>query len=71
MLCQYWKMGIDSTEHALNNGPIKNFVLNDKSHFDLILAEQFFQESLLMFSHKYQAPIVTICKIKIIIICGD
>ena len=59
-------MGIDSTEHALNNVLIKYFVLNDKSHFDLILAEQFFQESLLMFSHKYNAPIVTICKIKIL-----
>lgn len=53
-------IGIASTEHALKTSAVQNFIRNDNSQFDLILAEQFFQESLLMFSHKYEAPIITI-----------
>ena len=67
ILYLYWKIGLGSTKHALNTNAVKEFIRNDNSKFDLILAEQFFQESLLMFSHKYQAPIVTICEIKILV----
>ena len=60
MLWAYWSMGIGSTEHALKSAAVKDFIKNDKSNFDLILAEQFFQEAFLLFAHKYKAPIVTI-----------
>lgn len=60
MLMSYWSLGLHSTEHALKSAAVKDFIRNDKSNFDLILAEQFFQESMLMFAHKYKAPIVTI-----------
>ncbi|CAO1355349.1 unnamed protein product, partial [Diamesa hyperborea] len=60
ILYLYWKIGLGSTEHALKTKAVQEFIRNDNSKFDLILAEQFFQDSLLMFSHKYQAPIVTI-----------
>lgn len=60
MLRAYWWMGLESTEHALKSKAVKDFIKNDNSKFDLILAEQFFQESMLMFAHKYKAPIVTI-----------
>lgn len=56
-------MGLESTEHALNSKAVKDFIKNDNSKFDLILAEQFFQESMLMFAHKYKAPIVTISEL--------
>lgn len=62
MLYAYWGLGLASTEHALNTENVKNFIKNDKSKFDVIFAEQFFQESMLMFAHKYNAPIVTLCK---------
>lgn len=60
MILQYWMIGIASTEHALKTSAVHNFIHDDNSKFDLIIAEQFFQESLLLFSHKYQAPIITI-----------
>lgn len=55
-------MGLGSTEHALNADNIKDFIKNDKTKFDLIFAEQFFQEALLMFAHKYKVPVVTLSK---------
>lgn len=60
MLFTYWSMGLASTEHALNSKAVKDFIRKDKTKFDLILSEQFFQESMLMFAHKYKAPIVTL-----------
>lgn len=65
MLNSYYDMGLASTEHALKTESVRNFIKNDKSKFDLILAEQFFQESMLMFAHKYKAPIVTFSEWKI------
>ena len=62
MLGVYWWMGIESTQYCLENPMVKNFTLYDDSHFDLILTEQFFQEALLMFAHKYKAPIVSLSK---------
>lgn len=62
MLFSYWWMGIESTQHALETFALQNFIKNDNSKFDLIFAEQFFQESMLMFAHKYKAPIVTLCE---------
>lgn len=62
MLHAYWSMGLGSTEHALNADNIKDFIKNDKTKFDLIFAEQFFQEALLMFAHKYKVPVVTLSK---------
>ena len=65
MILQYWMIGIASTEHALETTAVRNFIRDDNSKFDLILAEQFFQESLLILSHKYQAPIITISEHRI------
>lgn len=63
MLHSYWWMGLASIEHALKTDSVRNFIKNDKSKFDLVFAEQFFQESFLMFAHKYKAPIVTISEL--------
>lgn len=55
----YW-MGLESTEWCLKNPKIQEFINREDLHFDLIFAEQFFQESMLMFAHKFDAPIVTL-----------
>lgn len=62
MLSMYWWLGIESTKYCLENPAVRNFTLHDDSHFDLILTEQFFQEALLMFAHKYKAPIISLSK---------
>lgn len=53
----YFWMGLESTEWCLNNSIVQSFINREDLHFDLIFAEQFFQESLLMFAHKFNAPI--------------
>lgn len=60
MLFAYWKMGLGSAEHALKSKNVQKFLKNDNTKFDLVFAEQFFQESMLMFAHKYKVPIVTL-----------
>ncbi|XP_053673814.1 UDP-glucosyltransferase 2-like [Anopheles nili] len=59
-LDMYWEMGINTSKYGLESKNVRDFIRRDDLHFDLILAEQFFQESWLMFAHKYNAPIVTI-----------
>jgi glucuronosyltransferase len=63
MLFTFWGMGLSSTEHALKSQNVKNFIENDNTKFDVIFAEQFFQEAMLIFAHKYQAPVVTLSKL--------
>lgn len=55
----YW-IGLGSSEWSLENPKVQILIKREDLHFDLILAEQFFQESFLMFAHKFKAPIVTI-----------
>lgn len=40
----------------------KKFAKQTGLSFDVIVAEEFYQESFLMLAHKYKAPIVAICK---------
>uniref|UniRef100_A0A336M393 UDP-glucuronosyltransferase n=2 Tax=Culicoides sonorensis TaxID=179676 RepID=A0A336M393_CULSO len=55
----YWRVGLLTTEHALQTSNVQKFIQRE-DHFDLVLSEQFFQESMLMFAHKFQCPIVTL-----------
>ncbi|XP_062551814.1 LOW QUALITY PROTEIN: UDP-glycosyltransferase UGT5-like [Armigeres subalbatus] len=56
----YWKMGIETSRHGLESRNVQTFLKREDLHFDLIVSEQFFQESWLMFAYKFNAPIVTI-----------
>ncbi|XP_062551807.1 UDP-glycosyltransferase UGT5-like [Armigeres subalbatus] len=55
-----WWLGLATTRHALESNNVQQFMREEGLRFDLVIAEQFAQESLLMFGHKYRAPIVTI-----------
>uniref|UniRef100_A0A182T1V5 UDP-glucuronosyltransferase n=1 Tax=Anopheles maculatus TaxID=74869 RepID=A0A182T1V5_9DIPT len=59
-LSMYWDLGINTSRHGLESNNVRQFIRRTDLEFDLIVAEQFFQESWLMFAHKYNAPIVTI-----------
>lgn len=62
---EIWKLATipkASAEYALENANVQKFIHNDHSHFDIIINEEFFHDSFLMFGHKYKAPIVTICE---------
>lgn len=58
----YWRVGISTTQYALENENVQQFIEQDDTDFDVIISEQFYQEAFLMFAHKYRAPIVTLCK---------
>ncbi|XP_041775418.1 uncharacterized protein LOC121595468 [Anopheles merus] len=57
----YWRVGISTTQYALENENVQQFIEQDDTDFDVIISEQFYQEAFLMFAHKYRAPIVTLC----------
>uniref|UniRef100_A0A182W6E0 Uncharacterized protein n=1 Tax=Anopheles minimus TaxID=112268 RepID=A0A182W6E0_9DIPT len=59
-LFMYWELGLNTSRHGLESENVRQFIRRTDLEFDLIVAEQFFQESWLMFAHKYDAPILTI-----------
>ncbi|XP_053693539.1 UDP-glycosyltransferase UGT5-like [Sabethes cyaneus] len=56
----YWRLGLATSRHGLESKNVQKFLNRGDLHFDLIVSEQFFQDSWLMFAHKFRAPIVTI-----------
>lgn len=49
-------------EHAFESPNVQKFIESTGLHFDVIVLEEFFSDSFLMFSWKFKAPVVTICK---------
>lgn len=55
-----WDAGLYSTEHAFKDRNVAAFIKRRDLHFDVVVLEQFFHDSWLLFAHKFNAPIVTI-----------
>lgn len=49
-------------EYAFENANIQKFIHSSEYHFDVIINEEFFADSFLMFAHKFKAPMITICE---------
>lgn len=65
----FWKtkevyriIGFTTTEYAFKHSNVQRFIHAENQQYDLILVEQYYQDAFLMFSHKFKAPIVSICK---------
>jgi glucuronosyltransferase len=56
------KLALDFSEWGLKDPKVQQFINRDDLYFDLILMELIFQESWLMFAHKFKAPIVGMSK---------
>ncbi|XP_026761867.2 UDP-glycosyltransferase UGT5-like [Galleria mellonella] len=54
-----WSGGLAFTEVALNSSEVQKFLKQDHT-FDLVISEQFFQESMYVLAHKYNAPLILI-----------
>lgn len=54
--------------HFYKSENVQTFIKSTEHEFDVIVAEEFFIDSFLMFAHKHKAPVVTICKFCIEII---
>lgn len=50
------------SDYGLKTSNVQNIIHSTDLHFDLVINADFFHESWLMFAHKFNAPIVTICK---------
>lgn len=59
-----------AAEYAFESASVQKILQRNDLNFDLVINEEFFQESFSMFAYKYKAPLVTIskynCKNKII-----
>lgn len=49
-------------EFALNNSKVQEILHDYRSSYDIVINEELMLDSFLMLSHKFHAPIVTICK---------
>lgn len=54
-----WRGGLGFTEVALNSIEVRQF-LSEDHRFDLVIAEQFFQEPFYALAHKYQTPLILV-----------
>lgn len=50
-------------EYALSTKNVQEFITSEHHQFDLVINEEFFHDAFLMFGYKFQAPVVTICKL--------
>lgn len=55
-------LGALTSDFGLSDPKVQTFIHSNNQHFDLVISEQFFQESWLLFAHQFKAPIVTICE---------
>lgn len=55
-----------AAEYAFESDQVQQFLQRQDLHFDLVINEEFFQESFSMFAFKYKTPLITISKRTII-----
>nr|QQJ43251.1 UDP-glycosyltransferase 1-GP [Mayetiola destructor] len=58
---QYVNVSIHSSEIGLQSENVQKIIHSTDLHFDLIIKEDFFHISWLMFGYKFDAPVITIC----------
>lgn len=55
------EFGTPSSEHGLQNAEVQKLVHSTNLSFDLVINEEIYHDSWLMFGHKFHAPTITIC----------
>lgn len=61
VLHQLNSLSIEVNEKVFENTNFQKFIASTEHTFDVILSEDFFSDAYLMFAHKFQAPVVTVC----------
>lgn len=57
-------VGLSTAEYALKHPNVQKLIDSTDQHFDLVIAEQYYQEAFLMFAHKFKAPVITLGRYK-------
>lgn len=52
-----------ASEHGLNNSNVQKIIHSKELKFDLVVVQDMFSESWLMFAYKFDAPVISICKL--------
>lgn len=52
-----------ASEHGLNNSNVQKIIHSKDLKFDLVVVQDIFSESWLMFAYKFDAPVISICKL--------
>lgn len=60
---RYTQVTLASSKHALNDMNVQKLIHSKDLHFDLVINEEFCHEAWLMFAYKFNAPVITICKL--------
>lgn len=63
----YHEITAPTSEHGLKDPNVQKIIHSDDLHFDLIINEEFFHESWLMFGYLFNAPAVSICKFYVLL----
>lgn len=58
----YEEITTPTAEYGLGNPNVQKIIHSEGLHFDLVINEDMFHESWLMFAFKFNAPVVTICE---------
>lgn len=62
-LLNIYNIGLATAKHGLESRNVQKLISSHDYHFDIIVAEQFMQESWLMFAYKYKAPVVALSNV--------
>lgn len=62
MIERFATIGNISSDYALRNEKVQKIIHSKDLHFDLILNEDIYLDAFLAFGHKFNVPIVGICK---------
>lgn len=62
LLAYYWVSSL-AADHGLSHPAVQTIINSTDLNFDLVIAEEFFMDSWLMFGHKFKAPTITISKL--------
>jgi len=54
------KITVDITETYISSPDVQKFIKEDRSKFNLVIVESFFQQCTVAMGHKYGAPVVSI-----------
>lgn len=54
-----------SANYSLASKNVRDLINRNDLHFDVVINEEFFHDSFSMFGHRFNAPVVTVCKRKI------
>lgn len=48
--------------HAFEDPNVQKLIHSTNLHYEVVINEEFFADSFLMFGHKFKAPTITLCK---------